>query len=248
MKPKEIFWSGLKGGLFEAKHRKAMGEAIWLFGWLCMRQSQVNESGEGLPHYGNPLTFSEIAEDTGFPASTLRKWADKLTLAGYIHTTRVGNIGLIFFIHKAKSKAKNPKPSTHYFPAELQGDGSYKRMSAQVRDKVTDTQVRPNLDGPSVKVRPNLDGVPPTDGRTHANNRLVSQEDARISNTLTPKHLSNYNTDAGDICSHLREEEKQPQPPCLEERQRILAEQAEFIKVKYGKAATVTSIRKEAIA
>ncbi len=181
MKPKEIFWSGLKGGLFEQKHRKAMGEAVWLFGWLCMRQSQINGSGEGLPHYGNPLTFAEIAEDTGFPASTLRKWAAVLTRTGYIHTRRTGNLGLVFFIHKAKSKAKSGK------------------NSCKVADKSTakcgqsaDAQVRPDMDAPSEQVRPSLDGVPPKDGRTYANKSFENEQVIENTNTLTSKSLSNY--------------------------------------------------------
>ncbi|HXL21950.1 MAG TPA: hypothetical protein VOA78_05760 [Candidatus Dormibacteraeota bacterium] len=256
MKPKEIFWSGLKGGLFEAKHRKAMGEAVWLFGWLCMRQSQINESGEGLPHYGNPLTFAEIADDTGFPISTLRKWSDRLGRTGYIHTQRVGNLGLIFFIHKAKSKAKNPKPHTRYFPAELQPNGDYRRMSAKMTDKVTASQVRPNLDGPGEQVRPNLDGVPPKNGRTYANNCIENQIDTPTSNTLTPKHLLNYNTQAS-VSSLLRKTARKLQPPrrmsqaSLDERRRLLLRQSEEMQRKYPpkeQPGQVIAIRKEATA
>ncbi len=232
MKPKEIFWSGLKGGLFEQKHRKAMGEAVWLFGWLCMRQSQINGSGEGLPHYGNPLTFAEIAEDTGFPASTLRKWAAVLTRTGYIHTRRTGNLGLVFFIHKAKSKAKSGK------------------NSCKVADKSTakcgqsaDAQVRPDMDAPSEQVRPSLDGVPPKDGRTYANKSFENEQVIENTNTLTSKSLSNYNTQES-VSSLFKKAARKLQPPrgmsqaSLDERRRLLLRQSEEIQAKYGKAAT----------
>lgn len=147
MKPKEIFWSGLKGGIFEEKHREAMGEALWFFGWLYMRQSQINESGEGLPHYGNPLTRKRIRDDTGFSERKIERWTERLVNAGYIHVERIGNKGLIFFIHKAKSKAKNSKPKTRYFPAELQPNGSH-------------AQVTPKMVPPNEQVAPKM--VPPT--------------------------------------------------------------------------------------
>jgi hypothetical protein len=43
-----------------------------------MRQSQVNGSGDGLPHYGNPLTFKEISDVTGFSRRTIEKWTATL--------------------------------------------------------------------------------------------------------------------------------------------------------------------------
>lgn len=220
MKPKEIFWSGLKGGLFDEKHRKAMGEAIWLFGWLCMRQSQVNTDGEGLPHYGNPLTFAEIATDTGFPASVIRKWTARLTRTGYIHTRKVGNVGLIFFIHKAKSKAKNPKPKTRYFPAELLPNGNY--------------GVRPKMDGPNEQVRPRMDATPSKDGRTYGDKAQGFQGVGENSNTLISTNLIHYNTAAVNpsaaISSLARKMERELQARTGQERsERLLLDQKQRI-------------------
>ena len=104
--PKESFWSGLKGGIFDAKHTKAMGSAIWLFGYLCMRQTQLNESGEGLPRYGNPISRADITGDTGWTLKQIEHWTAKLVGAGYIRVKRQGNDGLVFFIQKAKNKHK----------------------------------------------------------------------------------------------------------------------------------------------
>jgi hypothetical protein len=181
MMPKEVFWSGLKGGLFEEKHYRAMRESIWFFGWLCVRQSQINESGEGLPHYGNPLRDEEVSADTGFSIRTIQSWRTKLIRTGYIHTTRVGNAGLVYFIHKAKHKAKNPKPSTRYFPAELQPSGNYK--------------VSHNPAGLNPKVSQHPAGTCAETCDTYAANPSENQVVSRNAKTLTPKHLSNYKTD-----------------------------------------------------
>ena len=53
MYPKEILWIGAKGGLAEQKHRRRMGEAIWLFLWLLTRQTDLNQDGEGVVYYGD---------------------------------------------------------------------------------------------------------------------------------------------------------------------------------------------------
>jgi len=187
MIPKEVFWSGLKGGIFEQKHFRAMGNALWLFGWLCTRQSQINGSGEGLPQYGNPLTFKEISDDTGFSRRTIEKWTAVLTRTGYIHTKRIGNSGVIFFIHKAKQKAKNPKPKTRYFPAELQPNGNYA--------KVADLQVPANGRTPEGQVYANEGARPRPLAYTYADKSKDSQSDTENATTLTPKSPSNYKTD-----------------------------------------------------
>ncbi len=241
MMPKEVFWSGLKGGLFEKKHYLAMGESIWLFGWLCMRQSQINESGEGLPHYGNPLTDEEISEDTGFSIRTIQSWRAKLIHTGYIHTARVGNTGLVYFIHKAKSKAKNPKPSTRYFPAELNpATGNYvPKVTPRVTPKVSH-----NTAGPGPKVSHNPAGTYAETCDTYADNSQENQSDTQNANTLIPKHLSNYKTDPraenarSPIPSfkQLLEEKtvpRQKSEAALDERRRKLLLQAEEIKRKF---------------
>lgn len=233
MKPKEIFWSGLKGGLFEEKHRKAMGEAIWLFGWLVTRQSQVQEKPDGtldgLPHYGNPMTDDQISADTGFPARSIQYWRHVLTMSGYIRTVRVGNSGLIYFINKAKKKARNPKPSTQYFPAELLPNGNW-----QAR------KVSQNLVPPAPKVSQNPVPTLAKSCTTCADKPLDSQQDKQPfgGGIFTPTHLLNYKTESRPHSS-LKETARELQPPRgksraeLEARRRELLQQAERIKREY---------------
>jgi IclR helix-turn-helix domain len=107
--PKQVFWIGAKGGLVEEKHRRRMGEAIWLFLWLILRQTGVNDEGEGIVHYGKPITIREIAADTRLPRSTLHRWADLLIQQDYLRTEIQSSGGTIFWILNAKEKRKGEK-------------------------------------------------------------------------------------------------------------------------------------------
>jgi len=75
--------SGIRGGLWEVKHYKAMGDAVWLFGWLVHRQT-TEKNGEGLVLRGMPLTYADISNDTGWPERTIRRWMATLRFQGYV--------------------------------------------------------------------------------------------------------------------------------------------------------------------
>src|SRR6266403_539633 len=124
MMPKENFWIGAKGGLLDRKHLDGMGEAVWLFLYFLLRQTQINDAGEGVVLYGNPLSRKSIAKDAGgWPERRIKDWTARLIKAGYIRAVRAGNDGMIFFVRKAKSKTKNPKPRTLYFPVQCEEVG-----------------------------------------------------------------------------------------------------------------------------
>ena len=58
--------SGIRGGLWEKKHSDAMGESVFLFGWLILRQT-TQRNGTGLVLRGKPLTYADITSDTRWP-------------------------------------------------------------------------------------------------------------------------------------------------------------------------------------
>lgn len=228
--PKENFWIGAKGGLLDRKHLDAMGEAVWLFLYLLMRQTQVSEVGEGVVLYGNPLTRSFIAKDAGgWPDRRIKDWTARLIKRGYIRAIRSGNDGMIFFIRKAKSKAKNPKPNTLYFPVQCKPGG------------VTQMQVGRKTVPPESEVgrKTVLSG---TENRpTCADNSHVSQSDAAFPTTLISKSLSNHNKDAAAktaavSLSCLAKEKSIPRGKSqreLDERRRFLLGQGEEMARKY---------------
>jgi hypothetical protein len=92
--------AGLRGVLFEAKHHRQMGQAIWLFGWLVLRQTRERD-GIGFVLGGRPVNYREIEEETGFARKSLERWMKILRRFGYIETTP-GPGGIIVRIQKAK--------------------------------------------------------------------------------------------------------------------------------------------------
>ena len=92
--------TGLRGVLFEAQHYRRMGSALWLYGWLVLRQTHQRES-VGWVLGGAPISYREIEEETGFPCRTLEGWMRALRRQGYIETQAVPG-GIIIRITKAK--------------------------------------------------------------------------------------------------------------------------------------------------
>jgi hypothetical protein len=92
--------TGLRGVLFEAQHHARMGAAIWLYGWLVLRQThQTGTTGWVLG--GAPISYREIEEETGFNRRTLERWMSVLRKYEYI-STEPAQGGVIVRILKAK--------------------------------------------------------------------------------------------------------------------------------------------------
>jgi hypothetical protein len=103
------FNAGLRGVLFEARHYERMGSALWLFGWLVLRQT--HQSGSvGWVLGGAPVTYREIEEETGFNCRTLERWMQTLRRHGYIETEAAQG-GVVIRIAKAK---KFPQPGRRF--------------------------------------------------------------------------------------------------------------------------------------
>jgi hypothetical protein len=92
--------AGLRGVLFEARHYERMGTALWLYGWLVLRQT--HQQGDiGWVLGGAPISYREIEEETGFNIRTLERWMQGLRREGYIET-EAAPAGIIVRIMKAK--------------------------------------------------------------------------------------------------------------------------------------------------
>ncbi|MGH9700025.1 MAG: hypothetical protein ACRD52_11275, partial [Candidatus Acidiferrales bacterium] len=98
------FHCGLRGVLFEARHYARMGSAVWLYGWLVLRQThQIGAVGWVLG--GAPVSYREIEEETGFNRRTLERWMCALRREGYIKTEPTPG-GVVVRITKAKKYAQ----------------------------------------------------------------------------------------------------------------------------------------------
>jgi DNA-binding transcriptional ArsR family regulator len=98
--------TGLRGPLFEAKHYERMGAAVWLYGWLVLRQTR-QEGMTGWVLGGKPITYREIESETEFPPRTLERWMRILRRAGYVETDTVPG-GVVVRITKAKKFSRAP--------------------------------------------------------------------------------------------------------------------------------------------
>ncbi len=97
--------TGLRGVLFEAQHYARMGAAIWLYGWLVLRQThQTGTTGWVLG--GAPISYREIEEETGFNRRTLERWMSLLRKHDYIATESAQG-GVIVRIMKAKKHGRS---------------------------------------------------------------------------------------------------------------------------------------------
>ncbi|HXX19077.1 MAG TPA: hypothetical protein VEJ46_06710 [Candidatus Acidoferrum sp.] len=101
------FNTGLRGVLFESRHYERMGAAIWLYGWLVLRQTRQQDS-LGWVLGGSPVNYREIEEETGFNCRTLERWMQILRRERYIETETAPG-GLIIRITKAKKFPQGPR-------------------------------------------------------------------------------------------------------------------------------------------
>lgn len=92
--------TGLRGVLFEARHYERMGAALWLYGWLVLRQTH-QQGNVGWVLGGSPVSYREIEDETGFNIRTLERWMQTLRRQGYVETEAVP-AGVIVRITKAK--------------------------------------------------------------------------------------------------------------------------------------------------
>jgi len=92
--------AGLRGVFFEARHHRRMGSAVWLYGWLVLRQTH-QQGSVGWVLGGAPISYREIEEETGFNCRTLERWMHTLRRHGYVQT-EAAPAGVIVRITKAK--------------------------------------------------------------------------------------------------------------------------------------------------
>jgi hypothetical protein len=100
------FYTGIRNGLWERKHSDRMGQAVWLFGWLIGRQNGQNGEA-GIVLRGKAISWDRLAELTGWPVRTLKRWAYDLQEEGYIKIeSQHGREGVVFQICNAKKFSK----------------------------------------------------------------------------------------------------------------------------------------------
>jgi hypothetical protein len=100
------FNSGVRGGLFEKKHSDAMGESVFLFGWLVTRQTK----SDGLVFGGHAFTYPEISEESGWPVRTLERWMARLRTGGYVRVKHTTYCRMIIWVLNPKKFSLSTPP------------------------------------------------------------------------------------------------------------------------------------------
>ena len=76
MSPEALYQIGVRSGILDEKHRKALGySGLWLFGFLILKQNR-----QGMVNYGRPLTYREISKGSGIPAKSLERIFPRVVL------------------------------------------------------------------------------------------------------------------------------------------------------------------------
>jgi hypothetical protein len=138
--------TGLRGVLFEAQHCRRMGAALWLYGWLVLRQTHQHGS-VGWVLGGAPVSYREIEEETGFNRRTLERWMCTLRRHGYSETDAVPG-GLTIRISKAK-KFSQPLRAAAEGVRRVAGGGT-QSCGANERKRLAIDQVPSRISSSSV--------------------------------------------------------------------------------------------------
>jgi hypothetical protein len=134
---KENFWIGARGGLMEEKHYLCMRDSVWFFLFLLLKQTGVNEAGEGIVNHGHPMTRAFIEDETGFHQRRIEDWISRLRRTRYIRTESRNKDGLIFFVLEAKHKTRLSRISVPVIQSQARNNGSVplERASQQSENK-----------------------------------------------------------------------------------------------------------------
>ena len=140
------FSTGLRGVLFEARHYARVGSAVWLYGWLVLRQT--HQSGDvGWVLGGAPVSYLEIEEETGFNRRTLERWMRDLRRAGYVQTTTAQG-GLSIRITKAKKFPQAVRKSAE--GVRRSAGGGTRNCGASTNQRLTHEDVTSGINSLSI--------------------------------------------------------------------------------------------------
>jgi hypothetical protein len=144
--------AGLRGVLFEARHYARMGQAVWLYGWLVLRETR-ERAGVGFVLGGRPVTYHEIEEETGFSRKSLERWMQVLRRGGYIETTTAPG-GVIVRIQKAKkfSRDNSPGSSERFQQASKESEGKLWKSPEDVRPLLRFADPPPQFEEPPPQI------------------------------------------------------------------------------------------------
>jgi hypothetical protein len=124
---------GVRHGLLDAKHTRAMGKSILLFAWLVSKQTKQT----GLVLGGRALSYADIAADSGWVERTIRRWMKRLDELRYISVKYTVYRRMIIHVLNQKKfdpiQLQLPNPDVHSLRP---------KVAAALRPEVADNAAR----------------------------------------------------------------------------------------------------------
>jgi hypothetical protein len=187
------FNTGLRGVLFEAQHYERMGAAVWLYGWLVLRQT--HQSGSvGWVLGGAPISYREIEDETGFNRRTLERWMTTLRRHGYIET-EPAPAGVIVRITKAKKFPQGGRSSAE--AVRKVAEGSTRKLQKSTSKCEPDQNITDGIGSSSIARSQERTEKPslPVDFHSQTKNQIQNLEENRNpqSSGLGQKQNQNQN-------------------------------------------------------
>ena len=216
------FNTGLRGVLFEARHYERMGAAIWLYGWLVLRQT--HQHGEmGCVLGGSPVSYREIEEETGFKRRTLEYWMRVLRRQGYIETSTAPG-GVIVRITKAKKYAqgvRNSAEPVRNFAGGVRKDavGFTRNSVANAPEHFANQQVADRISSSSIEGT--IDKEAKAENPNHSCGKLHKTEQNHKQNR---DEYKNQNANPTRLSSNQNPEPYRPEAEIAREQYRFLLE------------------------
>jgi DNA-binding transcriptional regulator YhcF (GntR family) len=141
-------------GIFEPKHYKRIGAALWFFSW-CVKSTSTESEEDGViwGHVNDmqPLKLSELAVPFGVNEKTVSRWIEALEHYDYIRTRRAA-YGLIISVRNSKRSDNNVRSvDSDETKMSFHSDGDQTKMSdlseengqkCLITDERTDNNVR----------------------------------------------------------------------------------------------------------
>ena len=98
-----MYFVSISNGIFEPKHRRKIGIAIWEFMWLLDRVTKITGDGFGVILGGKPIKLREISGCLGIGQRQIERNLIKLTKENYISIKRAP-YGLIINVRKCQKR------------------------------------------------------------------------------------------------------------------------------------------------
>ncbi|REK54740.1 MAG: hypothetical protein C6W55_10440 [Thermobacillus sp.] len=133
-------------GIFEPKHYKQIGTALWFFSWCISATTKevMDEEGVTWGHVlgKKPLKLSEMAEPFGVDEKTVRRWIKSLEQYGYIRVTRAP-YGIIIEVRNSKKRVHSqPERSDKYVQSDDHRTDNNDRTEPERLDKIVQSETR----------------------------------------------------------------------------------------------------------